>query len=84
LGIALLGLIVPVFKGNPVIIMIASQAVSPVIMPLLIAFTFILINSKKVVGDYKNPLLLNLGLGLTFLFSLFMSYTAFTGLAKLF
>jgi Mn2+/Fe2+ NRAMP family transporter len=82
LGIALLGLIVPVFHGNPVIIMIASQAVSPILMPLLILFVFILINNKKLVGDYKHPLILNIGLGLTFLFSLFMAYTAYIGLSS--
>ncbi len=81
LGIALLGLIVPVFHGNPVIIMIASQAVSPILMPLLILFVFLLLNNKKFVGDYKNPLILNIGLGLTFIFSLFMAYTAYIGLS---
>jgi Mn2+/Fe2+ NRAMP family transporter len=81
LGIALLGLIVPVFHGNPVVIMIASQAVSPILMPLLILFVFLLINNKKIVGEYKNPLILNMGLGLTFIFSLFMAYTAYIGLS---
>jgi len=81
LGIALLGLIVPVFHGNPVVIMIASQAVSPILMPLLILFVFFLINNKKIVGEYKNPLILNIGLGLTFIFSLFMAYTAYIGLS---
>lgn len=80
--IALLGLIVPVFKGNPVIIMIASQAISPVVMPLLILFVFILINKKDVVGNYRNPLIMNMGLGLTFVFSLYMAYTAFIGLSR--
>ena len=81
LGIALLGLIVPVFHGNPVVIMIASQAVSPILMPLLILFVYLLINNKKIVGEYKNPLILNIGLGLTFVFSLFMAYTAYIGLS---
>ena len=81
LGIALLGLIVPVFHGNPVIIMIASQAVSPILMPLLILFIFLLINNKKIVGAYKNPPIMNIGLGLTFAFSLFMAYTAYIGLS---
>ena len=75
----MLGLTVPVFIGNPVIIMIASQAVSPVLMPLLIFFVFLMINNRKIVGDYRHPLWLNVGLLLTFLFSLFMAYTAITG-----
>jgi len=82
LFIALLGFIVPVFKGNPVVIMIASQAVSPVIMPLLILLLYILLNSKNIVGDYKNPVILNIGLGLTFIFSLFMAHTALVGFFK--
>ena len=81
LGIALLGLIIPLFKGNPVIIMIASQAVSPVMMPLLILFVFLLINNKEIVGNYKHPMILNIGLGLTFIFSLVMAYTAYIGLS---
>jgi Mn2+/Fe2+ NRAMP family transporter len=82
LAVALLGLIIPVFHGNPVIIMIASQAVSPILMPLLILFIYLLINNKKIVGTYKNPKILNIGLGLTFIFSLFMAYTAYIGLSR--
>ncbi len=81
LGIALLGLVVPVFHGNPVVIMIASQAVSPMMMPLLILFVYLLINNKKIVGAYKNSLMMNIGLGLTFIFSLYMAYTAYLGLS---
>jgi len=82
LAIAMLGLIVPVFKGNPVVIMIASQAVSPLLMPLLIIFVYLLINDRRIVGRYKNPMILNIALGLTFIFSLFMAYTAFVGLSR--
>lgn len=78
--VALTGLIVPVFGGQPVIIMIASQAVSPVIMPLLIALTYVLLNTKANVQDYKNPKFLNIGLIVAFLFSLFISYSAIVGL----
>ena len=77
---SLLGFIVPVFGGKPVIIMIASQAVSPVIMPLIIVFLIVLLNKKSAVGSYKNPFILNLGLGVTLLFSLFVSYSAVIGL----
>src|SRR5690606_33566090 len=44
LVMTLLGLVVPIFGGSPVIIMIASQAVSPVIMPLLIVLVLVLLN----------------------------------------
>ena len=78
--IALIGFVVPIFGGKPVIIMIASQAVSPVVMPLLIVFLFILLNTQKNAGYYKNPIMLNIGLIITFIFSLFMSYSAVLGL----
>jgi len=78
--LASLGFVVPVFGGKPVILMIASQAVSPVVMPLLIILMFILLNDKKYALRYKNPLLLNIGLIVTFIFSLFISYSAVVGL----
>jgi len=76
-GAALLGFVVPVFGGKPVIIMIASQAVSPVVMPLLIVILFVILNTRK---NYRNPFLLNAGLVVTFIFSLFISYSAVLGL----
>ena len=78
--IASTGFVVPIFGGKPVIIMIASQAVSPVVMPLFIVLLFILLNSKKNIGKNKNPIMLNIGLVATFIFSLFMSYSAVMGL----
>ncbi|MHB9029456.1 MAG: NRAMP family divalent metal transporter [Candidatus Latescibacterota bacterium] len=77
---ALLSFVVPVFGGRPVVIMIASQAVSPVVMPLLIILLFVLLNSRKTAGNYRNPLILNIGLVVTFIFSLFISYSAVLGL----
>ena len=78
--LASLGFVVPVFGGKPVILMIASQAVSPVVMPLLIILLFILLNDKKHAKIYKNPFILNFGLIVTFIFSLFISYSAVVGL----
>ena len=74
------GLIVPLFGGKPVIIMIASQAVSPLIMPILVGMLFYLLNNKKVTGGYKPGWFLNSAIVLTFIFSLFMSFVGFQGL----
>ena len=60
--------------------MLLSQAISPIIMPLLIVLLLILLNSKKTVGDYKNPKALNAGLLFTLAFALLVSYSAFLGL----
>jgi len=77
--IALTGYVIPVFGGRPVIIMIASQAVSPAVMPLLILFVMIMLNRQK---GYRNPLWLNVGLLITLLFSLYLSYSAVVGLME--
>ena len=76
---ALFGLVVPVFGGKPVQIMIASQAVSPIAMPLLAIFVFILLNKKSVVGEHRPGPLLNAGLLITVVFSLYMFVIALTG-----
>lgn len=76
---SLFGLVVPVLGGRPVQIMIASQAVSPVAMPLLALFVLILLNKKEVSGGRPPSLALNAGLGVTVLFSFYMCYIALAG-----
>lgn len=79
LGTALCGMIVPVFGGRPVPIMIASQAVSPLVMPLLVAFVWILIARKDIAGQHPPSPLLHFGMGVTLLFSGYMLYLAVVG-----
>jgi manganese transport protein len=78
-GAALLGLVVPIFGGQPVPLMIASQAVSPLVMPLMAVFVWILVNKTSSVGDRKPSGLLNFSLGVTVLFTLYAAYLAVTG-----
>lgn len=82
--VTLSGLFIPVFGGRPIVIMIASQAFSPLMMPLLIIFLLILLNSKKVMGDQKIGFWLNAGMFTTLLFSLFMFAIAFEGYMEFF
>jgi Mn2+/Fe2+ NRAMP family transporter len=79
-GAAALSFIVPVFGGRPVFIMIASQAISTIVMPLLIVLLLIMLNSAKTVGDYKNSMALNLGLIVTLAFAFLVSYSGALGL----
>ena len=76
---SLFGLVVPILGGRPVQIMIASQAVSPVAMPLLALFVLILLNKQEVSGGRPPSLALNAGLGVTVLFSFYMCYIALAG-----
>ncbi|MEX0600382.1 MAG: divalent metal cation transporter, partial [Rhodothermales bacterium] len=61
LVIAAMGLVVPLFGGRPVVIMIASQAVSPVVMPLMIGIILYMLNTKHA-ETYRNARWLNAGL----------------------
>lgn len=79
LAVAATGLVVPVFGGRPVVVMIASQAVSPVVMPLVIAIIIYVLNTRHASG-YREERWLNVGLIIALLFSLFISYSAVVGL----
>lgn len=79
LGIAVSALIIPIFGGKPVFLLIASQAFSPLIMPLLTLLLIILLNNKKLMREHKACVWMNMVLGITFAFSLFTFYTAWIG-----
>lgn len=76
---ALCGFVVPLLGGSPVRIMIASQALSPVAMPLLALFVLILLNKKEVAGDHPPSTALNAGLAVTVAFSFYMCGIALSG-----
>ena len=82
--IAFTALIVPIFGGRPIWILIASQAVSPLVMPLLTAFLLILLNDKKVMGEHRIGPVMNIALVLAFLFNCFMLVVAVDGFMNYF
>ena len=82
--VTLSGLVIPVFGGQPIIIMIASQAFSPLMMPLLTIFLMIIMNKRSVMGKNVNGFWLNTGLTITLLFSIFMFFIAFEGYVDFF
>jgi len=77
--VALSGLVIPILGGKPVWILIASQAFSPFIMPLITLFLLILLNKKSVMKSYKISLWMNIALGATFIFNCYMLFVAFRG-----
>ncbi len=76
------GMVVPLFGGKVVDIMVASQAVSPVIMPVIALLTWLLLPKKSFAGEHTNTLWMNLGMGVAFLFTLCMQYIAISGFLK--
>lgn len=81
---ASLGLIVPVFGGRPVLVMIASQAFTLVVTPVVIILMMILINKASLMGEYKASKGMNIILGIIFVFSLIMSGIGAVALVGLF
>ncbi len=77
--VALSGLIVPFLGGKPVWILIASQALSPFVMPLITLFLIILLNKSTIMKAYKINLWMNVALGATLVFNCYMLYVALKG-----
>lgn len=77
--VALCGLIVPFIGGKPVWVLIASQALSPFIMPLITLFLVILLNRTSIMKEHKINNWMNLALGATFIFNCYMLYVALNG-----
>jgi Mn2+/Fe2+ NRAMP family transporter len=81
---ASLGLVVPVFGGRPVLVMIASQAFTLVVTPIVIILMMILINKFSLMKEYKASRSLNVILAIIFIFSLVMSGIGAVALVELF
>ncbi len=80
--ISLLGLVVPLFGGRPVLVMIISQAFNAVILPITVACIFYLSTRTELMGKYKNTLVSNVILTAIFLFSLFTSVIGIKGVIQ--
>jgi len=77
--ISLLGLVVPIFHARPVLVMIASQALSSVLLPLTVGCIFYLSNRKDLLGEHANKRGANIILIAIFAFSLLNSSMAIKG-----
>ncbi|WP_409432277.1 NRAMP family divalent metal transporter [Litorimonas sp. RW-G-Af-16] len=78
-AISLLGLVVPLIGARPVFVMIASQAMNAIILPITVMCILYLSNRKDLMGAYKNSLLSNIFLTGILLFSLFTSFIGVRG-----
>ena len=78
----MIGLTVPIFGGRPVWVMITSQAFQSTIMPVVTLAIIILINNKKLMGEYRAGLWLNIGLFATLIFAFVTAYIGIIGLIE--
>jgi len=77
--VAMSGLAIPLLGGKPVWILIASQALSPFIMPLITLFLLILLNRTSLMKAHNISVWMNIALGATFVFNCYMMIVAFKG-----
>jgi len=80
----LLGLVVPIFGGRPVLVMIMSQALTIIATPLVLALMLALYNKRSVMGDHTASLKTNVGLSFILLFTLAMAIAGVVGIIDLF
>ncbi|MBU2996476.1 Nramp family divalent metal transporter [Cellulophaga baltica] len=76
----LVALIGPAFGANPIEIQILSQVFNVFILPLVVLGIILLVNSKKVMKDYKTSIWINIGLYAALFFSCVVSYTGVIGI----
>ena len=81
---ASLGFVVPIFGGRPVLVMIASQAFTLVVTPVVVILMYILINRKSLMGSYKAGTGLNIALAVITIFTIIMSVIGAIGLVNSF
>jgi Mn2+/Fe2+ NRAMP family transporter len=71
----LFGLIVPVLGRNPITITVMAQISNVFVLPLTVFVIILLVNRASLLGKHKAGVLLNVGLGLAFLFSCIIALT---------
>ena len=74
-GVAsVLALTIPVLGFNPIKGQLLTQVFNVFVLPLVVAGIIVVINRRKLMGEYTAGYLLNALLGLAFLFSVVISY----------
>ena len=79
---AVLGIAVPLFKAQPIWVMVASQALNAILLPLTVGSIMYLSNSRKIMGNLKATATHNIVFSVILIFSLIMSAAGIYGLIK--
>ncbi|MCB9259989.1 MAG: Nramp family divalent metal transporter [Ignavibacteriales bacterium] len=80
---ALLGLVVPIFGGRPVLVMIISQALALIATPLILTLMWMQINNKKLLKEHSASMLKNIVMGLITLFTIYIAVIGLIGIIEL-
>ena len=79
----LLGFVVPIFGGRPVLVMIMSQALTVIATPLVLALMMVLYNKRSVMGVDTARIQTNVWLAFILLFTIAMAIAGVVGIAQL-
>ncbi|WP_158768729.1 Nramp family divalent metal transporter [Paraglaciecola sp. L1A13] len=79
---ALFALTIPVFGFNPVKGQLLTQVFNVFVLPLVILGIILMVNKKKLMAEYAAGYLLNIVLGLAFMFSILISFNGILGLLE--
>ena len=76
----LLGLVVPVFGGRPVLVMIMSQAMTVIVTPLILALMLYIYNKRSIMGQHTAGVTSNISLVVILLFTIAMAIAGVIGI----
>jgi Mn2+/Fe2+ NRAMP family transporter len=82
--IAMLGLVVPIIHARPVWIIVMSQALGAIVLPVTVLSVRYLLNNKKLMGAHVLGRGANAALALVSLFSLVMASIGLYGVFEQF
>ncbi len=80
--ISLLGLVVPIFNARPVFVMIISQALNSIILPLTVGCIMYLGNRKDLMEKYRFSIVTNIILFVILAFAIFTSFIGVKGVLQ--
>lgn len=83
LVMSLLSFVVPVFHHRPVLVLVASQTLAALVLPVTVACIWYLSNRKQLMGEYKLGTAGNVVFAAIQVFALFSCYAGFLGVAKM-
>ncbi len=76
----ILGLVVPIFGGRPVMVMIVSQAMAAIVTPLVLALMLYIYNKKVIMGNNTLGVTSNISMGFILLFTIAMAVAGIIGI----
>lgn len=80
----LLGFVVPVFGGRPVLIMIVSQALAAIVTPLVLGLMLVIYNKKSIMGNSTAGISANASMLFILAFTIAMAVAGIIGISDLF